>query len=359
MSWGRKVSLRLGCLCLLLLFLIGSCPAWARSEAEESGGSWSQINQQLAPGEGWRRIVERADDFQLGTMVEMEDHPGLAVMDWGAYPSMDGSTVCVPLAMELARQWLKLREEDLNGFVSFSTTPNAYDRLTAGKANHMVTIASQGVMMDDKHPIDIVLGTGPNADERQALEDAGVDYAMVPICYDAFVFLEGSQNPVKNLTTEQIRNIYTGVTRFWSEVGGDENQLIDAYQRPHGSGSQTAMEELVMDGFRLAAAESNFISDGMADLVQQLGNFNGANNAIGYSYLYYVDILYRSGSFQVISVDGVAPSPENMRSGAYPYTVYYYAVYRKDNEVAQRFVDWIVSDEGQACVEQAGYVTLR
>jgi len=51
----------------------------------------------------------------------------------------------------------------------------------------------------------------------------------------------------------------------------------------------------------------------------------------------------------VLAVDGVSPTPENLRSGAYPYTVYYYAVYEKGNETAERFVNWMVSDEGQQC----------
>ncbi len=326
--------------------------------AAAEGGSWGQINQSLARGKDWTRIVADRSAFRLGEAVPYGDGSDLRIRDWGEYPSIDGSTVCVPLAMELARQWLDLPEEDLNGFVAFSTTPVAYDRLTAGAPNPTVTIASRGEMMDGTHPVDLVLGTGPNADERRAAEDAGVELVMVPVCYDAFVFLVNSENPVDGLTAEQIRGIYTGTVMAWSEVGGGDG-VIRPFQRPHGSGSQTAMEELVMDGYALTAAEPNYISDGMADLIAQVGNFDGGIDAIGYSYLYYVDALYKSGSLKVLAVDGAAPSPENLRSGAYPYTVYYYAVYAKGNETAARFAEWLVSDEGQACVAQAGYVPLR
>ncbi len=328
-------------------------------DSEPQGSSWSQINQSLARGDDWRRFVNERSDFQLGERKPLEGNDGLYIAEWGAYPSIDGSTVCVPLAMELARQWLDLAEEDLNGFVNFSTTPYAYDRLTTRAANPMVTIASQGVMMDDTHPVDIVLGTGPNADERQAAVDAGVEFVMVPVCYDAFVFLVNSENPVEGLTADQIRSIYTGVIRLWGEVGGQADLPIEAYQRPHGSGSQTAMEELVMDGMNLTAAEPNYISDGMSDLIAQIGNYSNSRQAIGYSYLYYVDSLYKEGALKVLAVDGVSPDPENLRSGAYPFTVYYYAVYEKGNETAERFVNWMTSDEGQACIAQAGYITLR
>ena len=210
-------------------------------------------------------------------------------------------------------------------------------------------------MMDDAHPIDLVIGTGPNADERRAAEEAGVDLVMTPVCCDAFVFLVNAENPVDSLTEEQIRRIYTGVCVDWSEVGGPELPIIP-YQRPHGSGSQTAMEELVMKDVRLTTAESNYISEGMADLIQQVGNYSNSAQALGYSYLYYVDGLYKSGDVKVLAVNGIEPTPENLRSGAYPYTVNYYAVYERGNENAEAFVNWMVSDEGQACIEQAGYI---
>ena len=342
-------------LCFALVLSLICAPALSRAE----GGSWSQINQSVARGEDWQRYVTDPSDFQLGEAVPLSYGKELFVCGWGDYPSIDGSTVCVPLAMELARQWLDLPEEDLNGFVSFSTTPYAYDRLFSGQANPMVTIVSRGIMMDDTHPVDIVLGTGPNADERQAAADAGVDLVMVPVCCDAFVFLVNSENPVSGLKADEIRGIYSGAIRRWEEVGGRADSLIAAYQRPHGSGSQTAMEELVMDGYQLSAAESIYISDGMADLIAQIGSYDNSVNAIGYSYLYYVDSLYKSGSLKVLSVDGISPTDENLQSGAYPFTVNYYAVYAKGNETAERFVSWMISDAGQACIAQAGYVPLR
>ena len=353
----RRKDMNMRNLMKVLCFMLSAALLLPGLAVAESG-SWSQINQSIARGENWQRYVSDPSEFQLGECVPLEGHDGLFLCGWGGYPSMDGSTVCVPLAMELARQWLDLPEEDLNGFVNFSTTPYAYDRLTRRQPNPMVTIASRGIMMDDTHPIDLVLGTGPNADERKAAEDAGVELVMTPVCHDAFVFLVNSENPVETLTTEQIRGIYTGAISRWEEVGGLKDTLIAAFQRPHGSGSQTAMEEMVMDGYQLTAVEENYISDGMSDLIAQIGNYDNSRNAIGYSYLYYVDSLYKSGSLKVLAVDGVQPTPENLQSGAYPFTVYYYAVYTRGNEEAESFVSWLVSQEGQACVAQAGYVPL-
>ena len=332
-------------------------------------GSWSQINQEVGRDAGWKRFVGDTSAFSLGGAKPYEGDAGLSVRDWGTYPSVDGSTVCVPMAMECARQWLDLPEGDLSGFVNFSTTPYALDRLTHGKPNPMVTILSRGEMMDDTHPVDLYMGTGPNADERAAAEQAGADLVFVPFCYDAFIFMVNAENPVENLSSQQIRDMYSAADpdeefpieakiSNWKEVGGEDLPVI-AYQRPHGSGSQTAMEEMVMKDVKIAAVESNFITDGMAEAVQRIGSYDNARAAIGYSYLYYVEGLYKSGDIRVLSVDGIAPTPENLRSGAYPYTVCYYAGYRAENENAKRFAEWLTGDEGQKAVAQAGYIALR
>ncbi len=333
-------------------------PALAEDMEEEApAGSWSQINQSVSKGEGWEK-VETDGSFHLGERTPLEGYDHLFICDWGTYPSMDGSTVCVPLAMDPARQWLGLPEGDMNGFVNFSTTPYAYDRLTQGRANPLVTIKSQGVMMDDTHPIDLVLGTYPNADERQAAADAGVELVYVPFCYDAFVFMVNEWNPVDSLTVQQIQEIYTGQHTSWADLGGEAQRLY-AYQRPHGSGSQTAMEEMVMKGLEIEHAEENYISDGMSDAVRQIGNYDNGPGAIGYSYLYYVNTLVENSGIKVLAIDGAAPTDENLQSGAYPFTVNYYAVYRKGDKNTEAFVSWLVSEEGQKAVRQAGYVPLR
>ena len=348
---------RLMCICLAFLMLALPVIAEEEDALPANTGSWSQINQAVSKGEGWQKL-ETDGRFQLGEKKPLEGYENLYLCDWGTWPSMDGSTVCVPMAMELARQWLGLEEGDMNGFVNFSTTPYAYDRLTQGKVNPLVTIKSRNAMMDDAHPIDLVLATYPNADERQAAADAGVELVYVPFCYDAFVFMVNEANPVNSLTVQQIQEIYTGKHSQWSELGGTA-QALYAYQRPHGSGSQTAMEEMVMQGLEIQDVNDNYISDGMAEAVAQIGNYDNGPGAIGYSYLYYVNTLVESGGIKVLAVNGVAPTDENLQSRAYPFTVNYYAVYRKGDANTEAFVEWLVGDEGQKAVRQAGYVPLR
>ena len=96
----------------------------------------------------------------------------------------------------------------------------------------------------------------------------------------------------------------------------------------------------------------------MSDAVRQIGNYDNGPGAIGYSYLYYVNTLVESSGIKVLAIDGIAPTEENLQSGTYPFTVNYYAVYRKGDANTEAFVNWLVGTEGQKAVRQAGYVPL-
>ena len=159
--------------CMTVLCLLVSFALAEEADQGDPTGSWSQINQAVGKKENWQRFAQ-GDAFRLGEKTPLPGYEGLFIAAYGTYPSMDGSTVCVPMAMELARQWLDLPEGDMTGFVNFSTTPYAYDRIIQGKTNPLSTVKSQGIMMDDTHPIDLVLATYPNRDEVEAAAQAGV-----------------------------------------------------------------------------------------------------------------------------------------------------------------------------------------
>lgn len=332
--------------------------AWAQGGSEQ--GSWGQISQALDRPADWKPLAGDTA-FTLGEKTEIPPEGRGAVegalytQRYGFYPSLDGSTVCVPLAMELARQLLDMDESDLKGFVSFSTTHFAYERLIGKRPNPTVTIPSQGVMMEADRPVDVLLGTEPSQEELDMAAQAGVELVKTPICYDAFVFLVNAANPVKDLTLEEIRDIYVGKVMNWSALGDQDVEIIP-FQREPNSGSQTAMENLVMKGVPMPAAMPNCISGGMGDLVAQVGNYDNGGASLGYSYLYYLENLYPSEAVRVLSIGGVAPTPENLRSGKYPLTTCYYAVYRKGEDLGEAFAQWLQSPVGQACVKQAGYV---
>ena len=348
----RRIGAIIVCVCCLL----GMNVVPAQSE-----GAWGQINQDLQRPETWERIVVDSG-FALGEGKEITMGSGETFYDlsFGTYPSIDGSTVSVPMVMEFARQHLSLPESDLQGFVFLSTTHYAYEHLIGKRPNGSAMVQSLNAAMDENHPVDLIIVTGPSPEELALAEENGVILVQKPVCYDAFVFITHKDNPVDSLTVEQIQKIYTGEITNWKEVGGQDAKIAP-YQREPNSGSQTAMEGLVMQGQPMDAAEPNYVVGSMEGLVRRVGNYENSEASLGYTYLYYIDTLYKDSGIKTLAIDGIAPTEENLRSGAYPFTTNYYGVIRGGEEegVGGRFLDWMLSEEGQRCIAQAGYIPME
>jgi phosphate transport system substrate-binding protein len=261
--------------------------------------------------------------------------------------------------MEFARQHLLLPEEEVKGFSFLSTTHTAYEHLILREPNGSAMLPSQSAAMDEKHPVDLIIATEPSDEELALAAENGVTLVKKPVCFDAFVFITHKDNPVINLTVEQIQKIYTGEISNWKDVGGPDEAIL-AYQRSKNSGSQTAMENLVMKGLTLSAAQPNFVTGDMEGLVRRVGDYENGIGSIGYTYKFYIDTLYKSDDIKVLSINGVAPTPENLRNGTYPFTTNYYGVIRAGEEQAAGglFLDWMLTEEGQKCIAQAGYIPM-
>lgn len=189
---------------------------------------------------------------------------------------------------------------------------------------------------------DLFFTAHPNAEQMQYAEEKGVELEIVPIGMEAFVFFVNADNPVDDLTTDQIRAIYRNGITNWNEVGGP-NRMINPVTRISGSGSQSMMDR--------------FMEDNMLTRRHPLSIFGGS---IGYSFRYYLTGLVGNDGVKMLSVNGIYPDAENIRNGTYPLTANFYVVYRSDNDNpnVRRIVDWLLSEEGQSMIEQTGYVGL-
>lgn len=190
---------------------------------------------------------------------------------------------------------------------------------------------------------DILFCAGPSAEQMRYAEEKGVELVYVPIGLEAFVFFVNEQNPVDNLTVEQIRKIYACDYTNWSEVGGP-NRIINPVTRLEGSGSQTAFES-VMGGQKIGKKSPLAIT--------------GAS--IGFSFRYYMDGIVGNDTVKMISLNGVYPSAENIQNRTYPIVTQFYAIYRKDNDNPNIpiLIEWLLSDEGQRLIEETGYVRIK
>jgi phosphate transport system substrate-binding protein len=265
-------------------------------------------------------------------------------------------------------------------FVSFNTTHHAYENLIFNRNTWQPDVSAPTVLLTDAatqtdsvrasvrlEGTDLFIGTAPSQEERQLAADNGVGLVIQPVCWDAFVFVTYANNPVESLTLEQIRDIYAGNITNWNQVGG-VNQPIRAYTRNANSGSQTAMEELVMK-------ETPFAQDRpLEDTVNEMSTLLEAiawedAYAIGYSYHTFLSqetgrlqppYPTLAGDVKTIAIEGVMPNSRSIADGTYPLSVNYVGVIRQGDEQRRGglFLDWMRSAQGQDCIRQAGYIPL-
>ncbi|MBN2356525.1 phosphate ABC transporter substrate-binding protein [candidate division KSB1 bacterium] len=164
---------------------------------------------------------------------------------------------------------------------------------------------------------------------------------------DALIVYLHPQNPVKDLTLTQIKDIFTGKISNWQSVGGP-NREIRIVSRSPKSGSHLYFREHVLDGEPYAAsAETQPTTRSIVQAVSE------QVNAIGYGGIAY------AASVIPCRVNGIAASEENFRNDTYPIVRYLYLyTIDKPEGYTKTFIDWVLSAEGQQIVEQVGYLPL-
>lgn len=208
---------------------------------------------------------------------------------------------------------------------------------------------------------DVVLASAPSEAMAREMEDAGFAFTAEPVALDALVFMVSADNPVSSLTSEQIRDIYSGKITNWSEVGG-RNEDITAFQRSGASGSQTAMLDSVMEGAAMAQAPSMPVLDTMDVPAEALAAFDGSAGAIGYAFSYYAQNMGMAEGVKIISVDGIAPTGETIASGQYPFVITYCAAVADtaaEGSGERVLWEWLCSANGRKLLLGCGYVPVQ
>ncbi|MCC8193649.1 MAG: substrate-binding domain-containing protein [Deltaproteobacteria bacterium] len=204
--------------------------------------------------------------------------------------------------------------------------------------------------------VDIFFGARPSESHMRWAAANKKELVLTPIGREAFVFFVNEANPVSGLSSQQIRNIYSGKVRQWKEVGGADADIM-AFQRPNDSGSQTVMLRFMGDTELEPPLADRYVG-GMGGVVERASEYRNAPSAIGYSFRFFLTGLGGRPRIKMLAVDGVSPTPETIRSGAYPYVVNLYAISAKSNPNPHigPFLEWMRGGQGQELVEKVGYV---
>lgn len=280
--------------------------------------------------------VTQAKMIEVDKYLPFDDSSQIAKMDSSFklkdhLPVLDGATALLPVYSAVINS---VYPED-------SVIYNEGEFAPSSAMQYKNTLRGYKAIVDGD--TDILFCAGPSKEQTAYAEEQGVELVYVPIGREAFVFLVNSQNPINNLTQEQIRGIYSGKYRNYKDVGGSF-RTINPLTRMEGSGSQTALVSF-MNGEPIVKKHPLAFLGG----------------AIGFSFRYYVEGIVGNAGVKMLSVDGMYPNADNIRTGDYPIVSEFYAIYRADNENEniKPLIEWLLSEEGQSIIEQSGYVGIN
>lgn len=248
--------------------------------------------------------------------------------------STDGSTSMEKVINSLGESFMAMNKD-----VKFTYNP---------------TGSGSGIQAVSEGRCDIGLSSRALKDDEKA---SGLVETVVAL--DGIAIVVNPENPVSDLDIDTIAKIYTGEITNWSQVGGDDVDIVP-FQRNEEAGSQTAMKNLVMGDIPLMEAPTEYVSGAMGDLVEVVASYNDSAAAIGYTVYYYAHDMKMADGLKIIAVDGVQPNEETIRSHEYPFINDSYVVIPAglaDDAPAKVLYDWLMSEEGQKLVAHEGYVS--
>jgi len=258
------------------------------------------------------------------------------------YIENKGSDTIVNLALAWAEQYQKLHPE-----VNISVTGGGTGTGIAALINKTVDIANASRQI--------------KPEEIKAANDNGVEPVEFVISRDAIAVVVNLENPVNELTIQQISDIYSGKINNWSEVGGEDRPIV-RLSRETNSGTHVYFLENVLrlgkkDNKTFFSADTLLLPSSQGITTETSQN----PNAIGYDGLGYV-----TPDLKVIAVAKepggpyVIPSAETVNQGIYPIArdLYMYTSGQPNGEI-KAYLDWIRSTEGQKIVDDLGFVPIK
>ena len=173
---------------------------------------------------------------------------------------------------------------------------------------------------------------------------------VVILARDGIAIVANPDVNVDNLTIEQIKGIFGGTITNWQEVGGDDQNIIVA-SREEGSGTRAAFEEMVL-GEDVVITETAILQPSNGAIRTTIST---TPYAIGYLSFGYLD-----DTVKAISVEGVVPTEANASNGTYPIVRPLNLVtFGEPTGAIKDFIDFVLSDAGQALVVKEGYLAVK
>ncbi|MEW6194620.1 MAG: phosphate ABC transporter substrate-binding protein [Bacteroidota bacterium] len=186
---------------------------------------------------------------------------------------------------------------------------------------------------------------------KQRYNTLGVE---VKVAKDGLSVYMNEANPVKELSLQQLKDIYTGKITNWKEVGGKDAKII-VYGRENSSGTYVYFKDNVLGGADYTATMQSL--PGTAAVVNAVVK---DKNSIGFGGAAYAKGIKITAIKKDANSPAYAPTEENVKSGNYPIARYLYLYLRnKPTGEVKEYIDWILSKEGQELVSKVGYFPVK
>ena len=243
---------------------------------------------------------------------------------------IDGSTTVLPIAQKAAEVFMK-KNPNIKVFVSGSGSGTGIKALIDGTTN----IATSSREAKDKE-----VATGKEKRVILTAHKIALD-GIVPVVHPSM--------KIDNITLEQLRDIYNGKIKSWKELGGP-GRPISVVSRDTSSGTYEVWEEKILKGDKVRPDALLVASNGQAVQTVAQNKF-----AIGYIGIGYID-----KSIKVLKVNGNSASAKSVRDGSWLVArpLFMYTNGKPAGTIA-KFIDFMLSKEGQKIVNEVKYVSFK
>ena len=181
-------------------------------------------------------------------------------------------------------------------------------------------------------------------------EEAAKGLKATVLALDGIAVIVNPENPVSELSVEQIAKIYTGEITNWSELGGNDAEIV-VIGREAGSGTRDGFESITKTADACVYRQELTSTGDVITTVAQ------NPDAIGYASLASI-----GDTVKALVVEGVAPSEETVKDGSYLVQRPFVLVTREGEELseaAQAFFDYITSADAASIIADAGAVAVN
>ncbi len=180
------------------------------------------------------------------------------------------------------------------------------------------------------------------ASRELSSQEEGLGLKETVIAHDGIAIVVNPANGVSDLTMQQAKDIYEGKITNWSQVGGNDQDII-VVTREAGSGTRSAFEEIVdlQDADKASTiTDMALVSEGTGSIMATVASKEAA---IG-----YISVGYMNDTVKVLSIDGVTPNADTVKSGEYKIARPLLLLTKAEaSQKATDFVNFVVSEEGQ------------